>query len=126
MSFAIAHFAIGAAFMTVVLGVFAPRFRLRGTLIMASGIWALIPDLKEIAPTYVEHFDVVFDTFPANLFWFHGTLDVLDPDDSAAVAAVALGLWFGVTLFVEFGGVVWNSLAKRTRGRTEHGFGPSD
>jgi hypothetical protein len=126
MSFAITHFAVGAAAATLVLGVFAPRSRLKGTAIMASGIWAMIPDLELVAPTYAEQFDVVYALSSTNLFWFHGTLDVLDPSDSPTVAAVAVGVWLATTVLVELGGYLWATLADRRTRRTDHGLGPGD
>ena len=126
MSFAITHFAVGAAVATLVLGVVAPRSRFKGTAIMISGVWAMIPDLEKIAPTYASRLEVVYDLFSTNLFWFHGTLDVLDPSDSALVAAAAVGVWLLVTLSVEISGYLWAALAERNRRRTEHGLGPGD
>jgi hypothetical protein len=126
MSFAITHFAVGAAIATLVLGVVAPRSRFKGTAIVASGIWAMIPDVEKIAPTYADRFDVVYDLLSTDLFWFHGTLDVLDPSDSALIAAAAVGLWLLVTLFVEISGFLRAALAERSTRRTEHGLGPGD
>jgi hypothetical protein len=126
MSFAITHFAVGAAVATLVLGVVAPRSRFKGTAIMISGVWAMIPDLEKIAPTYAGRLEVVYDLFSTNLFWFHGTLDVLDPNDSTVVAAAAVGVWLLVTLTVEISGYLWAALAERNTRRTEHGLGPGD
>jgi hypothetical protein len=126
MSFAITHFAIGAAFMTLVVGVLAPRSRLRGTAIMLSGIWALIPDLDILAPTYVERFESAYEAVPADLFWFHGIFDVIDPDESVLFAGVALAGWFGVTVAVELGGYLIAKLGKRRADRADRSYDLGD
>jgi hypothetical protein len=126
MSFAIAHFAVGAAFATLLVGIVAPRSRLKITAILLRGIWAMIPDLEKVAPTYADRLDIVYNVFSMNLFWFHGTLDVVDPDDSAVVAAAAVGVWLAVTIAVEVSGLVWATLTERDSRRSEHGLGPGD
>ena len=101
MSRALAHFAIGAMGMTLLLALVPVRVWFKQTLILLGGIWALLPDIYQLAPTYTEWMEVIHDSAAGNLFWFHRMLDLLDPTDSYLVAALAIGVWIAVTIIVE-------------------------
>lgn len=134
MALAIGHFALGAMVATVVVGVLAPRTRFKGTIVVASGFWGMIPDVYLASPNYLGWLEAVHDSSQANLFWFHRALDVADPADTAAFSARLVALWLGVTVLVEFGGFVvalllnWTRSRNRDQGRdrTDHGLGPGD
>lgn len=121
MSFAIGHFAVGAAAMTLVVGVVAPRFRFKGTLIVLSGLWAMVPDAYLAAPNHLEWLEAIHNSSQANLFWFHRALDVADPTDSPGFAARLVVVWLVVTVAVELADYLWTELAKRyANGATAH------
>lgn len=126
MALAIGHFAVGAMIATLVVGILAPHTRFKGTLVVASGLWAMVPDAYLASPNYLDRLEVVHDTALANLFWFHRALDIADPADTVGFAARLVALWLGVTLVVELGGFVVAVLTKRSTNRTEHGLGPGN
>lgn len=101
MSLALGHFAIGAIGMTLLSALAPFRVRFKQTLVLLGGIWALLPDIYQLAPTYTEWMQVIHDSAAGNFFWFHRTLDVLDPTDSYLITALAVGVWIGVTTTVE-------------------------
>jgi hypothetical protein len=93
MSMAITHFMAGitgGAIILILLAVFMHRSYAMSDLIILfiSGIWAMIPDLNKFFSFFPKH------AFWMNIFWFHPTLDALDPKD---------GLFFQM-FFVVFGG----------------------
>ena len=100
MSMAMTHFAFGATCATVLVSVLRPGSRYDRTLILASGCWAMVPDLHQIAPALVESW-ALHEAPLSNLFWFHGLLDAADPTDSPKLAAAMLGVFFLVTLVSE-------------------------
>ena len=101
MSLGITHFAVGAAGTALILAVVAPTIRYRGTIITLGGIWALIPDIGKLYPHPL--FLEFHDSRLADLFWFHLTMDTLDPGDSVVVATVAVGLYLIVMVVTEYG-----------------------
>lgn len=102
MSIAIAHFAVGAALTTLVVAAVAPDCRYPRTAIGLGGAWAMLPDVHWVSPVADEFLYRVHGTpIVTDLFWFHGTLDRLDPGDSKAVAAVAIAAFLVVTATVE-------------------------
>jgi len=126
MAFAIGHFAVGAMIATLVVGIVAPGTRFKGTLVVASGFWAMLPDAYLASPNYLAWTEAIHDASLANLFWFHRALDAADPADTTGFAARLVALWLGVTVLIELGGFVVAVLAKRGTNRTEHGLGPGD
>lgn len=113
MSFAIGHFAVGAAAMTLIVGVVAPGFRFKSTVIVLSGLWAMVPDAYLASPNYFGWLEAVQGSSQANLFWFHHALDVADPTDSPGFAARLVLVWLVVTVAVELANLLWTMVAER-------------
>ncbi|WP_129116775.1 hypothetical protein [Halegenticoccus tardaugens] len=103
MSKAITHFAVGATVMTVLLAPVGRRVPFERTLILLGGCWGLIPDAYKPAPALAARTEAVHDSAAADVFWFHRALDLLDPNDSIAVASLAIGVWLAATVVVEVG-----------------------
>ena len=103
MSIAIAHFAVGAALTTLVVAALAPDCRYPRTAVLLGGGWAMLPDVHWVSPV-AEELLYRFHGTPivTDLFWFHGTLDRVDPGDSKAVAAVAIAAFLVVTASTEW------------------------
>lgn len=115
MSQALAHFALGAAGTTVVVSLLQGPLPFKRTLVLLGGVWAMVPDIYWIAPTYTEPIRAIHDTALANLFWFHRTFDVLDPHDTNIGAALAVGLWISLTITVEVVGTLRKLWMERTQ-----------
>lgn len=75
MSLAMTHFAIGAGLMQLALLALDPSVRYRESLIVASGLWALVPDLHYVVPVFNEQLSQIKASILGNLFWFHAALD---------------------------------------------------
>ena len=88
MSYAITHFAVGAASTAIIVAVVAPQLRYRGTVIVLGGIWALVPDVGKLYahPAIVEFHSSRW----ADLFWLHRTMDVYDRGHSVWLATVSV------------------------------------
>lgn len=99
MSFAIGHFALGAAVTALIVTYLLPNAPYPRTLVLTGGLWALIPDAAKLvtSPKLTAFHESVF----ADLFWFHRTLDRIDAPDSAGVSALFVALFFLVTVLVE-------------------------
>jgi hypothetical protein len=103
MSMAISHFAFWAAMTTLLITVLVPNIRYPRTLLLAGGGWAMVPDLHWVSPVFTEQLRAIHQTSPwMDLFWFHRTLDRVDPGDSTAVAAVLIGLLIVATAVAEY------------------------
>ena len=122
MSQALGHFAIGAMGMTLLLAFAPVRVRFKQTLILLGGVWALLPDIYQLAPTYTKWMEVIHDSTAGNIFWFHRMFDLLDSTDSYLVAALAVGVWIGVTLIVETISVLRAVFTNRRAERCNHEF----
>lgn len=79
---AAAHFAVGAECTVLVLQFIDPCRRYRWGLILAGGLWAVVPDLYWPLPVLRPVLVPIHDSVLANLFWFHGFLDTVDPNDT--------------------------------------------
>lgn len=101
MSLALAHFAFGAA-MTTLLLTLLPTTRYPRTVVLVGGAWAMLPDAHWVSPVARETLRRLHQTSAlTDVFWFHRTLDRLDPTDDPAVAAGFLVLLVAVTLVAE-------------------------
>lgn len=81
------HFAIGATGALVVILLLGRSPRRLWPVVLASGLWAIVPDAHWVHPPLREVTKpVIHDTVVSNLFWFHGLVDgsVLDHYDSRA------------------------------------------
>ena len=75
----------------------------------------MVPDVYWITSGYTEPIQAIHDTALANLFWFHRTLDVLDPHDTNIGAALAVALWISLTITVEVVDTLWRLWGERTQ-----------
>lgn len=99
MSQAITHFAVGAALTAVVVTLLVPGVRYPRTWVLVGGGWAMVPDAGKLV---TDPSVLAFHGSPwADLFWFHLTLDRLDPTDSTLPAAAAVAGLILVTLLAE-------------------------
>lgn len=86
MSMAIAHYAVGAGFTTMLLWALPYSFSYRRTIIVLGGIWALVPDLHWVLPVYAQAYQgTVHHSVLANVFWLHGVMDAIDPNNSRLI-----------------------------------------
>lgn len=103
MSLAITHFAVGAGCMTLLLTLWAPTLAYRQTVIVLSGLWALIPDLHYVSPVLQGPLSQLKFTVLGDVFWFHRSMDALESGrGSRTVAAVAVVCLLGVTVTTEY------------------------
>lgn len=121
MSIAIVHFAFGAGMTTLLVTfLFAdapspvtvvtagdwlerlPTVPYPRTVILLGGVWAVLPDVQRITPINRSWFFDLHKSYWADIFWFHRTIDVLDPNDSEMIAAVLVLFFIGVTVLAEW------------------------
>lgn len=77
VSLGITHFAVGAGTMLLLQALLRPQTRAPRVLVVASGLWALVPDLHYVLPTVdVLLIDRDWQAF-ANVFWAHAAMDGL-------------------------------------------------
>lgn len=91
MSLAITHFAVGGTCTALIALYLLPPTRYARTLVLLGGGWGMLPDIHWVAPLYASELKALHSSVFTNVFWFHQTLDVVDPMDSYTVAALALG-----------------------------------
>ena len=101
MSIAIGHFVVGAALTTVAVTLLVPNVSYPRTVVLAGGGWAMVPDFHQVSPFAREALLEFHRSAWADLFWFHRTLDTLDPTDSNTVAAVLLAGFILTTAVAE-------------------------
>lgn len=109
MSLALTHFAIGAGGMLLVLAAVRPRTRYRSSIIVASGVWALVPDLHYVIPGTNDPLQGLKFSVLGDLFWFHQTLDGVHVGRGTRSGAV-----FAV-LFLAAAAVTADLVAERSR-----------
>lgn len=101
MSIALGHFAVGATMTTLLVTYLVPTVRYPRTITLVGGVWAMVPDVHWVSPVARGPlYDLHFSPW-ADLFWFHRTLDGLDPGDSKTVAAVLLAGYGLATVLAE-------------------------
>lgn len=101
MSLALTHFVFGALCATLLVSYLLPNRNYPRTIIIASGIWAMLPDFHWVVPIFEAQFRAGHGSVLANIFWFHQLFDLADPADSHRLAAVLLGVLLLVTLLAE-------------------------
>ncbi|ELZ39223.1 hypothetical protein C463_17428 [Halorubrum californiense DSM 19288] len=118
VSLAITHFAVGGICTALVALYFFPPTRYARTLVLLGGGWGMLPDVHWVAPLYATELKALHASVFTNIFWFHQTLDVVDPTDSYTVAALALGAFI---LVVSLGDYWTYRIAERTTNPTDPG-----
>ncbi|MDS0475712.1 hypothetical protein [Natrinema sp. 1APR25-10V2] len=98
MSIALTHFAVGATGATLLLAYLPVQTRYDAPLIIASGGWALVPDVWRVLPLYRGTIRALSNSALSNVFWLHSVLDRADLRDSSRLAAVAVGVYLLVAL----------------------------
>jgi hypothetical protein len=102
MSQALAHFAFGMAMTTIVISVFRPSVRYTQTIAFFGGIWAMLPDVKQIIPQIEPWEHLYHEHWIANVFWFHQFLDTrVDPGDADLVVALMVLFLLITTVWAE-------------------------
>lgn len=101
MSMDIAHFAFGAAMTSLVITFLIPTVWHPRTLIVLGGGWAMLPDIHWISPIARAQLRAFHASPVADIFWFHRTLDRLDPSDSKLIAAGVLAFFILTTMLAE-------------------------
>jgi hypothetical protein len=86
MSMAIAHFAVGTMATALLLALVAPRLLRSPTVLVAGGVWAMVPDVHHVLPTASGLVRSFHMSVWSNVFWFHHYLDRIDPENSRAFA----------------------------------------
>jgi hypothetical protein len=103
MGLAITHFALGAGMMQLLLEFVAPDHRYRQSVVVASGLWALIPDLHYVSPVLQGPLSQLKFSVLGNVFWFHHALDSLHAGrGTRGIAAVMLTFLLVVTVSVNY------------------------
>lgn len=93
MSTGLAHFAVGGILTALVVTIVLPDVRYPRLIVTLGGVWGIVPDGWRITPINRNAFEAFHASPWADLFWFHYTLDRLDPADS---------LWIGLGAAVGF------------------------
>jgi hypothetical protein len=78
----------------------------------------MLPDVHWVTPLYAAELKALHSSVFTNVFWFHQTLDVVDPSDSYTGAALALGVFI---LVVSLGDHWLYRTAERTPTTAEAG-----
>lgn len=118
MSLAITHFAVGGICTAFVALYLLPPTRYARTLVLLGGGWGMLPDVHWVAPLYAPELKALHSSVFTNIFWFHQTLDVVDPTDSYTAAALALGAFI---LVVSLGDHWTYRTAERSTNPTDSG-----
>jgi hypothetical protein len=85
----------------VVLALFVPRIPFQRTLVVAGGVWRMVPDAWRFLPSTAGTYAHEFHSLPlANVFWFHNALDRADVGDSTLLGGVLVA---GLPLVTAFG-----------------------
>jgi len=61
------------------------------TIVLGGGGWVMAPDFDHVSPVAREALFEFHGSPWADLFWFHRTLDTLDPTHSNTIATLLLG-----------------------------------
>lgn len=75
MALAVTHFAVGAGVMLLLQPMLFPSIRSPRTLVVASGLWSLAPDIHYVVPFLDNALNHGPLAIVGNLFWFHTYLD---------------------------------------------------
>lgn len=98
VSLALTHFAFGALCATLLLAYLPVRTRYEFPVIIASGVWAMMPDFWRVTPVGGELFRGLGHSLVGNVFWLHPLFDQADAGDTYRLAAVMVGVYFLVAV----------------------------
>jgi hypothetical protein len=98
---AIAHFAFGATLTVLAVTYLVPSAPYPRVVALLGGLWAMLPDAHWVSPVFAAELRAFHASSVADLFFLHRTLDVADPTDSRAFAAVLLGCLLVATALAE-------------------------
>lgn len=101
MSLAITHFVFGATMTALTVAILASDSGFPHTTSVAGGIWAMLPDVHFVSPVARDQIYAIHGSVWADLFWFHYTLDRIDPDESLAFATALVGVYLVAAAFAD-------------------------
>jgi hypothetical protein len=101
MSIALGHFAFGSAMTVLVVAYLVPDVPYPRLVALLGGGWAMVPDVSWISPVFAAELRQYHDTWIADVFWLHGTMDALDPSDSNVAAAAMVAFLIVATALAE-------------------------
>jgi len=84
---AITHFAVGLLVAVLFIIPLVERFE-DATIMVASGLWALGPDINK----FVSEATFLHDSLWANVFWLHPTMDAFETGFPKVEAFVVLSM----------------------------------
>lgn len=84
MSEALTHLAIGGSLTVLIVTTGNVDLDHPRRWVVAGALWGLVPDAGKLTP--LPRMPAFHDSAWANLFWFHRTIDQLDPGDSVPLA----------------------------------------
>lgn len=99
------HIGVAGIVTVVALFVVAPGTRVRGVVVAASGLWAILPDFHhalDAFPRLQAQWFALHRSPLADLFWLHRTIDRVDPRDRVAFSLAMWTLFFAVVVATEF------------------------
>lgn len=105
MAPAITHFLVGATIVLLVVAFLALRYDVDRTwavwLVIAGGVWGLVPDFHNVTSTYHAPFRALHDSPRADLFGLHYTLDrdVVRAHDEATILVSIAAVVVATTVF---------------------------
>ncbi|MFC6824848.1 hypothetical protein [Halopelagius fulvigenes] len=106
------HAGFAGSVTEILLARTGVRRPVRWGLVFLSAVWAMLPDLHHVLPSIRPWYKpVVHDTAVANVFWFHGVFDRLDPRDRPVYSRGMMSAFFLVFSVTE----AWTFLRARRR-----------
>lgn len=103
------QFAVGATLTALLVHLCLPAVRYRLTVVVAGGLWALIPDILLLGPVPADAVGRFMGPRLLDLFWFHGTLNEhVTGEGFRPTAALTIGALLCV---------VWLTEQRRDHGR---------
>lgn len=120
MSFALAHFSLGASMALVVFLILDHKyekirpihfFKYGYPIAVFAGLMGMFPDIGKITGTEILHnFSNPIEYIVCNIFFFHCFLDTTDPNDTPLFTAFMFGI-FLTTVFISF--LIYRNYRKR-------------
>ena len=108
MALDITHFAVGVGATALVVTFLVPQVSYPRTWVVLGGIWALIPRFAVELSVASGRLAPLFDSRPADLFWFYHTISRLSLEtdigmrEQDVVGATALVFMAGAIALAEY------------------------